>query len=157
MATLYLIIWRARWFSKVTAPFYVSPAMYAGLWFITLSPTLFAADFLIIAILRHGKWDLMALLFISLMTRYMKYFFSTVSHLNLYCSFFLLILCLVWSFFLCAKMEGYVIDLWSSFSIKTAFTAIKFPLSTAVVGSHKLWYAASSLIWKYFLWGKIFG
>lgn len=49
-----------------------------------LSPTFLAADFLMTVTLTYGKWELMALLFTPLMIRYMKYFFSTVSHLNLY-------------------------------------------------------------------------
>ena len=84
-----------------------------GSGFSTLSPTLLAADFLFTVALMPGKWDLTALLFISLMARYMKYFFSTVSLLStvfipirIFPVSFLLTSGLVRSFFLFAKMEA---------------------------------------------------
>ena len=85
-----------------------------GSGFSTLSPTFLAADFLITVTLMPGKWDLTALLFISLMARYMKYFSSTVFLLSVVfipmrifpVSSFLLTSGLVRSFFLFAKREG---------------------------------------------------
>lgn len=155
MATLYLIIWRARWFSKVTAPFYISPSHVCCVLIHHFVTNIFCCW---LSDCSHPKvWEVGSHGFTfhfpddSLYEVFFLYCFPFESLLFLLFAHFMFSL-----IFFSVCQDGRLCH-WSVifFFNRDSIYSYKLPLSTAVVGSHKLWYAASSLIW--ILWGKIFG